>query len=111
MFFHNTNLWAHRADLRPPSERSPDFKLGWPVGVLALEEDARNTWVSAVHKQTGLALQRCEHVDPKIQVVNRCPCGNKTICGEEEKLVLQLLTQGIMTQAYETPHFISQIMQ
>jgi len=104
-FFHNTNIWAHKRSLVPPGEPAPDFQTSWPVGILALEEDARTNFFSKVHIHTGVGMANCIMVEPMNQVVNHCKCRDAKVCGEEEKLVLQLLKDGKMPHRYELPVF------
>uniref|UniRef100_A0A7S2QUD9 Uncharacterized protein n=1 Tax=Chlamydomonas chlamydogama TaxID=225041 RepID=A0A7S2QUD9_9CHLO len=90
---------------RPPGEPAPDFQTSWPVGILALEEDARTNFFSKVHIHTGVGMANCIMVEPMNQVVNHCKCRDAKVCGEEEKLVLQLLKDGKMPHRYELPVF------
>ena len=42
----------------------------------------------------------CKDMPAQVQVRHRCPCLNKTICGEEEALAVDLAQQGKFTSQY-----------
>lgn len=95
-FGHNTNIWL--------MQDKKAFKVGSPVGVMALDQDL-DEWYGQQPLKLGMGYRPCEALSPDVQVRHRCTCTNITVCGEEARLVETLAKQGKM------PPFASQDSQ
>ncbi len=47
-----------------------------------------------------MGMRRCSDMEPQWQVRHRCPCTNKTVCGDEEKLLDRLSKEGKIPMNY-----------
>jgi len=86
-FGHNTNVWA----ARDPAGLTP----GPCVGTLAPDEPLTG-WASVERAAVGLGGRPCAGLPPAVQVVHRCACTERSVCGAEEALVHKLAGEGRM---------------
>ncbi|KAL0024793.1 hypothetical protein WJX79_007618 [Trebouxia sp. C0005] len=83
-FGHNTNVWL--------MQDKKAFKVGTPVGVMALDQDL-NEWYGQQPLKLGMGYRPCDLISPDVQVRHRCTCTNVTVCGAEAKLIETLAKQ------------------
>ena len=77
-FGHNTNVWA----ARPPAT---EIARGEVVGVLGPADRPRSWFAAGDRAATGMGGRPCATLKPSVQVIHRCRCTDRTVCGEEEE--------------------------